>query len=160
MITVPPYLKKGDTIGIVCPAGFMPLEKAQTCINTLQQWGYKVKVGKTLGNQFHYFSGTDEERLHDLQQMLDDDSVQAILCSRGGYGISRIIDALDFKRFKKNPKWIIGYSDVTVLNAHLFTKLKTASFHSPMAAAFNDGGSENEFLQSLRKAIAGKAYNY
>ncbi len=160
MITVPPYLKKGDTIGIVCPAGFMPLEKAQTCINTLQQWGYKVKVGKTLGNQFHYFSGTDEERLHNLQQMLDDDAVQAILCGRGGYGASRIIDALDFKRFKKKPKWIIGYSDITVLHAHLFTKLKTASIHSPMAAAFNDGGSEDEFVQSLRKAIAGKAYSY
>ena len=160
MITIPPYLKKGDTIGIVCPAGFMPFEKAQTCINTLQQWGYKVKIGKTLGNQFHYFSGTDEERLQDLQQMLDDDSVQAILCGRGGYGVSRIIDALNFKRFKKNPKWIIGYSDITVLHAHLFTKLKIASLHSPMAAAFNDGGSENEFIQSLRKALTGRKMNY
>ena len=160
MITIPPYLKKGNTIGIVCPAGYMPLEKAQTCIDTLQQWGYKVKVGKTLGNQFHYFSGTDDERLNDLQQMLDDGSVHAILCGRGGYGVSRIIDALDFKRFKKNPKWVIGYSDITVLHAHLFTRLKTASIHSPMASAFNDGGSENEFVQSLRKSIAGKAYSY
>ena len=65
MIIIPPYLKKGNTIGIVCPAGYMPFEKAQTCINTLQQWGYKVKPGKTLGNQFHYFSGTDDERLQD-----------------------------------------------------------------------------------------------
>jgi len=160
MIIIPPYLKKGDTIGIVCPAGFMPLEKAQTCIDTLQQWGYKVKVGKTLGSQFNYFSGTDEDRLTDLQQMLDDDTVKAILCGRGGYGVSRIIDALDFKRFKKNPKWVIGYSDITVLHAHLFTRLKTASIHSPMASAFNDGGSENEFVQSLRKSIAGKAYSY
>ncbi len=160
MIIIPPYLKKGDTIGIVCPAGFMHLEKAQICIDTLQLWGYKVKIGKTLGSQFNYFSGTDEDRLNDLQQMLDDDTVKAILCGRGGYGVSRIIDALDFKRFKRNPKWIIGYSDITVLHAHLYTKLKTASIHSPMAGAFNDGGSENEFVQSLRKAIAGKAYNY
>ncbi len=160
MITVPPYLKKGDTIGIICPAGFMPLEKAQTCINTLHQWGYKVKLGKTLGSQFGYFSGTDEERLNDLQHMLDDDAVQAILCGRGGYGIGRIIDAIDFKRFRKKPKWIIGYSDVTVLHTHLFTKLKTASLHAPMAGAFNNGGSENEFVQSLRKAIAGKPSSY
>jgi len=89
MIKTPPYLSKGDTIGIVCPAGFMPFEKAQTCINTLKQWGFKVKVGKTLGSQFNYFSGTDEERLHDLQMMLDDTEIKAILCGRGGYGLSR-----------------------------------------------------------------------
>ncbi|QEC66462.1 LD-carboxypeptidase [Panacibacter ginsenosidivorans] len=160
MIKIPPYLKKGDTIGIACPAGFMPAAKAQTCIETLHQWGFKVKIGKTLGNQFHYFSGTDEERLTDLQQMLDDTTVQAILCGRGGYGLSRIIDKIDFTKFKRNPKWIIGYSDVTVLHAHLYSKLKIASLHSPMAAAFNDGGANNEFVQSIKKAITGKKINY
>lgn len=160
MIKVPPYLKKGDTIGIVCPAGYMPVAKAQTCIETLQQWGFNVKVGITLGNQFNYFSGTDEERLNDLQQMLDAKEVRAILCGRGGYGLSRIIDQLDFTKFKRHPKWLIGYSDITVLHAHLYNKLKTASLHSPMAAAFNDGGAENEFVQSLKKAIAGKKINY
>src|SRR5215210_7103494 len=153
MITIPPYLKKGDTVGIVCPAGYMPYQKAEICINTLQQWGFKVKVGKTLGNQFNYFSGTDEERLRDLQFMMDDAEVKAILCARGGYGLSRIIDDLNFKRFKKNPKWIIGYSDITVLHAHLYTKLNIASLHSPMAAAFNEGGAENEFVQSLFKPL-------
>src|SRR5215510_9865695 len=133
MITIPPYLKKGDTIAIVCPAGYMPSEKAQTCINTLEQWGFKVKIGKTLGHQHNYFSGTDEERLSDLQMMMDDDGVRAILCGRGGYGLSRIIDRVDFRRFKKNPKWIIGYSDITLLHAHLYTKYKIASLHSPMA---------------------------
>ena len=160
MIKQPPYLKKGDTIGIVCPAGYMPAAKAQTCIATLQQWGFKVKVGKTLGNRFNYFSGTDEERLDDLQQMLDDKNVQAILCGRGGYGLSRIIDKINFAAFKKNPKWIIGYSDITVLHAHLYTKLKTASLHSPMAAAFNDGGAKTEFVQSLKKAVTGKKTSY
>lgn len=157
---IPPYLKKGDTIGIVCPSGYMPFEKAQTCIDTLQQWGYKVKVGKTLGQQSNYFSGTDEERLTDLQTMLDDKSVHAILCGRGGYGLSRIIDEIDFRHFKKHPKWIIGYSDITLLHAHLFTKLKTASLHSPMAAAFNDGGANNEFVLSLKKALEGKHSKY
>ena len=97
MIKIPEYLKKGDTIGIVCPSGYMPLEKAATCIEVLAQWGYKVLVGKTLGNQFHYFSGTDVERLQDLQAMLDNKEVKAVLCGRGGYGMSRIIDQLDFK---------------------------------------------------------------
>ncbi|MFM8759286.1 MAG: LD-carboxypeptidase, partial [Methylophilaceae bacterium] len=91
----------------------MPAKNAAVCISTLQQWGFQVKIGKTLGHQHHYFSGTDAERLADLQQMLDDDSVKAILCGRGGYGVSRIIDQLDWTRFKKQPKWIIGYSDIT-----------------------------------------------
>lgn len=160
MIFIPPYLKKGDTIGILCPSGFMPFEKAQTCINTLQQWGYKIKIGNTLGNQFHYFSGTDEERLQDLQQMLDDVSVKAILCARGGYGLSRMIDKLDFKKIKKNPKWIIGFSDVTVLHAHLNSKIKIASLHAPMASAFNKDGNENEFVRSLHNALTGKKMNY
>jgi len=160
MILIPPYLQEGDTIGIVCPAGYMPYAKAETCINTLQQWGFKVKVGKTLDNQFNYFSGTDAERLIDLQQMLDDVEVKAILCARGGYGLSRIIDDIDFKQFKESPKWIIGYSDITALHAHIYTKYKIASLHSPMAAAFNNGGGENEFVQSLRKAITGELYCY
>src|SRR6476660_5249970 len=159
-VIIPPYLKNDDTIGIVCPSGYMAYEKAETCIKTLQQWGFKVKVGKTLGNQFNYFSGTDAERLIDLQQMLDDTEVKAILCARGGYGLSRIVDDMDFKQFKDNPKWIIGYSDITLLHAHIYTKYKIASLHSPMAAAFNNGGGENEFVQSLRKAITGELYRY
>ena len=160
MIKLPPYLKKGDTIGIVCPAGFMSLEKAATCIETLQTWGYKVKLGKTLGSQFHYFSGTDEERASDLQEMLDDKTVHAILCGRGGYGVSRIIDRLDFKSFKKNPKWVIGFSDITVLHAALYQQVKFASIHSSMASAFNDGGFENDYVQSIRKIIKGQLANY
>ncbi len=160
MTLIPPYLKKGDTIGIVCPAGFMPFEKAQTCMEVLQQWGYKVKVGASLGSQYHYFSGTDEERLIDLQQMLDDDGVGAILCGRGGYGMGRIIDQLNFKRFKKNPKWIIGFSDITVLHAHVYRRFNIAGLHAPMAAAFNDKEYENEYVQSLRKALKGNKAEY
>jgi len=160
MIITPPYLNAGDTIGIVCPAGYMPYAKAQTCINTLQRWGYKVRVGKTLCSQHNYFAGTDDERLEDLQGMLDDVNVKAILCGRGGYGLSRIIDRIDFSVFRQHPKWVIGYSDITVLHAHLYSTLHTASLHSPMAAAFNDGGADNIFVQSLRKALAGEAANY
>ena len=160
MITIPPYLKKDDTIGILCPSGFMPHEKAQTAINILQEWGYKIKTGSTLGSQFNYFSGTDEQRLNDLQQMMDDESIKAIFCARGGYGLGRIIDKLSFKKFKKNLKWIIGFSDVTILHFHLYANYKIASLHAPMAAAFNDDGYKNIYVQSLQRALSGLKGNY
>ena len=148
-------------IGITCPAGYMAKEKAQACIDTLQQWGFVVMVGNTLGSSSgNYFSGTDEERLNELQAMLDDDSINAILCGRGGYGVSRIIDRLNFTRFKKHPKWLIGFSDITVLHAHIYTRYKIASIHAPMAAAFNDGEAGNVYTRSLYKAITGKKGNY
>lgn len=160
MIKIPPYLKKGDTIGIVCPSGTLPAKKVATCISTLEAWGYKVKVGNTVGSQHHYFSATDEERAADMQEMLDDKNVQAVLCGRGGYGMSRIIDVLDFKKFKKHPKWVIGFSDITLLHNHFYQVLKTASLHAPMAGAFNNGGSNNEWVLSLKHALGGKKANY
>lgn len=161
MIKTPPYLQKGDTIGIVCPAGYMAAEKVQTCINTLQEWGYQVKIGNTVGgNSTTYFSGTDEERLADFQQMLDDDEVKAVLCGRGGYGMGRIIDNIDFKKFKKQPKWVIGYSDITVLHSHLYSNYYISSLHSPMAGAFNEEGYKNEFVLSLKNALEGKKIKY
>ena len=162
MIKTPPYLEKGDTIGIVCPAGFMLAEKAAECIRVLQdEWGYKVKVGKTLGGDSKtYFSGTDKERLDDLQQMMDDEEVKAILCGRGGYGMTHIIDRIDFKKFKKKPKWIIGFSDITLLHSHLYSNYYISSLHAPMAAAFNDAGYVNRFVQSLRAALEGKKARY
>ncbi len=160
MITIPPYLKKGDTIGIVCPSGFMPSENAETCIQTLQNWGYKVKIGSTLGSQFNYFSGTDKQRIQDLQNMLNDSSIKAILCARGGYGLSRMIDAIDFQKFKKHPKWIIGFSDITVLHAHIYQHFQIATLHAPMAAAFNGEGYKNEYIASLKNSLSGIEANY
>jgi muramoyltetrapeptide carboxypeptidase len=170
MIKIPPYLKKGDIIGLVCPAGYMAAEKADRCISVLQEWGYQVKVGKTVGgNSSTYFSETDKERLADFQQMLDDDSVQAVLCGRGGYGTGRIIDQIDFRKFKKQPKWVIGYSDITVLHSHLYSNYYIASLHAPMASAFNDESqppdpagktSTNEYVLSLRNALEGKKLKY
>jgi muramoyltetrapeptide carboxypeptidase len=161
MIKIPPYLKKGDTIGITCPAGYMAKEKAQACIKSLQQWGFEVMVGKTLGsNSNNYFSGTDEERLNELQAMLDNESINAILFGRGGYGVGRIIDQIDFRQFKRRPKWLIGYSDITVLHSHIHSNYKIATLHSPMAAAFNNGENKNEFIASLHKAITGRKAKY
>lgn len=158
---IPPYLKKGDTIGIVAPAGFMPIEKMQTCIDTLDSWGYTVQLGETThSNSQNYFSGTDEERLNDFQQMLDDKNIKAILCARGGYGTSRIIDQINFKKFRKHPKWVIGFSDITVLHSHIFSKYKIASLHAPMAAAFNDGQFTNPYVESLKNALEGTPLHY
>lgn len=153
---IPPYLKPGDTIGLICPAGAMPIEKAQTAINVLQEWGFKIITGTSVGSSHYYFSGTDDDRLADLQSMMDDTSVKAILCARGGYGTGRIVDRLHFKKFKKHPKWIIGFSDITVLHCHLLSRYKIASLHAPMAAAFNDDQYTNPYVQSLHEALIGK----
>ncbi|HUS03227.1 MAG TPA: LD-carboxypeptidase, partial [Chitinophagaceae bacterium] len=129
--------------------------------NTLQQWGFTVRTGATIGGgSTNYFSATDEERLNDLQEMMDDKNVKAIMCARGGYGTGRIIDKLNFKRFKKHPKWVIGFSDITVLQSHLYSKYKIASLHAPMAAAFNDEEYNNEYVQSLYHALVGTQANY
>lgn len=159
MAIIPPYLSPGDTIGIMCPSGYMPAEKSSTCIHILKEWGYRVKEGNTIKSQYHYFSGTDEERLSDLQQMLDDNEVKAILFARGGYGITRIVDKINFKKFAKRPKWIVGYSDITLLHSHIFKQYKISTLHAPMAAAFNDGGYENPYILSLKNALAGEKTN-
>ena len=157
---IPPYLKQGDPIGMLCPSGYMPFEKAQKCIDTLKQWGFKVQVGKTLVNQFNYFSGTDEERLNELQQMLNDENIRAIFCARGGYGLSRIIDDINFEKFIQNPKWIIGYSDITLLHAHIYSNFNIASLHAPMAAAFNEMEESEEYIQSIHKNLTGIHRSY
>jgi len=154
---VPPYLVKGDIIGITCPAGYMAASKAEACIASLQDWGYQVVVGKTLGSgSDNYFSGSDEERLGELQAMLDDKNIKAVLFGRGGYGVSRIVDKINFTKFKKNPKWLIGFSDITVLHCHLLSKYQMSSLHGPMAAAFNDGEDKNQYILALKNVLTGK----
>lgn len=161
MITIPSYLQKGDTIGIVAPAGYMPFEKMQSCIETFEDWGYSIALGSTTQSaSANYFSGTDAERLKDVQQMLDDKNIKAIMCARGGYGVSRLIDDLSFKKFKKNPKWIVGFSDITVFHAHLYARYEIASLHAPMAAAFNEGEFANPYVLSLKSALAGEKAGY
>ena len=135
-IKVPPYLQPGDTIGITCPAGFSLLETIQPSIDLIQSWGYKIKVGNTIGKMDHTFGGTDSERAEDFQQMMDDPSIKAILCATGGYGAVRMVDFLDFKKFKQSPKWVIGFSDITVLHSHLHQVVHIASLHSKCVAAF------------------------
>jgi muramoyltetrapeptide carboxypeptidase len=157
----PPYLKTGDTIGIVCPSGYMAAERILPCVNTLKSWGFRVKIGKTVGgDSSNYFSGTDAQRLDDLQEMLDDEDIAAILFGRGGYGLSRIIDQISFKKYKKSPKWILGYSDITLLHAHIYTNYEIATAHSPMAGAFGEAGPDDSYINSVRDLLTGRKLNY
>lgn len=164
-LKIPPYLKKGDTIGITCPAGFITAEDIQPAVNKMQEWGFTVKIGDTVGKKDFTFGGTDEERLKDFQQMLDDKTVKAIMCARGGYGAVRIIDGIDFKKFSLHPKWIIGFSDVTVIHAHLNKNFGIASIHSKMCNSFPADWSKAEPIQietieSIQKCLAGEKMRY
>src|SRR5690606_7287335 len=118
-MATPPFLKKDDTVAIVSTARKISKEELTPALQLLESWGLKAVLGKTIGAEENQFAGSDELRAEDFQQMLDDPNIKAIWCARGGYGTVRIIDKLDFSAFKKNPKWIVGYSDVTVLHSHI-----------------------------------------
>jgi len=161
MSIIPPYLKKGDSIGIMCPAGYMESARTNACVNTLKKWGFRVIKGKTVGGKSrNYFSGNDSQRLEELQQMLDDDKIKAILFGRGGYGTSRILDQIDFSKFKKKPKWLIGFSDISILHFQIQKKLGIASIHGPMGAAFLSENGNSPAVRSLLDAITGKKAMY
>jgi muramoyltetrapeptide carboxypeptidase len=152
----PPFLKKGDKIGVVAPARKILLEEIQPAIDILESWGLEVVSGKNLFHQDNQFSGTDAERVADLQNMLDDTSIKAVISARGGYGALRIIDSLDFKKFKKHPKWVVGYSDITVLHSHI-NKLGVQTLHATMPINFT---KNKEATETLYKALFGRKINY
>ncbi|WP_316769986.1 LD-carboxypeptidase [Pedobacter frigiditerrae] len=157
MIKQPSYLKKGDKIAIVCPAKKLP-KSIDGAIETLKSWGLEVVIGSTVNGSYHQFSGTDEERAADLQQFLDDKSIRAIIAARGGYGTIRIIDLLDFTIFNEEPKWLVGFSDITILLSHALADLKTQSIHAQMPYTFDT--STAEALESLRKSLFGEKLSY
>jgi len=157
MIKQPPYLKKGDKIAIVCPAKKLP-KQIDNAIAVLQDWGLTVVIGETLTASHHQFAGTDAERASDLQRFLDDDSIKAIIAGRGGYGTIRIIDELDFTAFVKQPKWLIGFSDITVLLSHVLAQYNIQSIHGQMPYTFDE--STPEALQSLHGVLFGHSVAY
>lgn len=158
MIT-PQCLHKDDKIGIVSPAKFITPEKIENAVNIIEQLGYKVEVGENALARNHYFAGTDAQRTDDFQQMLDNPEIKMILCSRGGYGSVRIIDDLDFLKFKQNPKWIAGYSDITVFHSHLIN-LGFESLHSTMPLDFSDDPKFTEPVRGLFAIASGKNPDY
>lgn len=156
----PDFLKPGDTIGIVAPARKVAAEELADGIKILEGWGFKVQLGINLYKYQDQFSGSDIERAADLQAMLDDASVKAIISARGGYGTVRIIDHLDFSKFKQHPKWIVGYSDITVLHSHLHSMLQTQSIHSTMLINMQADKLNKDAIESLGKALTGVPLKY
>ncbi|MBI4929404.1 MAG: LD-carboxypeptidase [Bacteroidetes bacterium] len=156
-MTAPPYLKKGDKIGITAPARKISREEIQFAIDTFEKWGLKVIPGKNLFGCENQYSGSDEQREKDLQEMLDDTSIRAVISARGGYGTLRIIDKLNFKKFQNNPKWIIGYSDITVLHSHIHQNFEIETIHGTMPINFS---KDEESVEMLRQALFGETISY
>ena len=150
----PSKLASGSTIGILCPAGAIPMEKVTICAQVLESWGYQVRIGKTVGTQFGHFAASDLDRQNELQSMMDDPEIHAILCARGGYGLSRIVSQLDFTKIKAHPKWVIGFSDITILHAAL-QKHEIQSIHGPMSAAFGKGDAGLPYIMALKQMLEG-----
>ncbi|HKP32275.1 MAG TPA: LD-carboxypeptidase [Chitinophagaceae bacterium] len=162
---IPKYLKPGDTIGITAPAGHITAEEIRPSVIQMESWGFRIKVGSTIGKTDFTFAGTDQERAADFQEMLDDPTIKAIMCARGGYGMVRIIDKLDFTKFIQKPKWVIGFSDLTVFHSHINRNHGIASIHSKMCNSFPDDWSKAEQIQietinSIRQALNGEKMKY
>ena len=162
---IPPYLQKGDTIGITCPSGFITPEDIQPGVRKMQEWGFEIRVGDTVGARDFTFAGSDDERIKDFQNMLDDPSIKAIMLGRGGYGAVRIIDDINFKKFSSKPKWIIGFSDATVIHSHLNKRFGIASIHSKMCNSFPADWqlaeqTQIDSIDSIRKCLAGEKVDY
>ncbi len=156
MIT-PPFLKPGDTVGILATARKIDAISLQPAIKLLESWGLNVVLGKTIGQEQHQLAGPDWKRATDLQEMLDDPSIKAIWAAKGGYGTVRIIDRIDFTSFRKKPKWIVGFSDVTVLHSHL-NNMGIETIHGMMA--LSAGTATPDAIQSLKDALFGKPLAY
>jgi len=154
---IPPFLKAGDTVALVCTARKFFPEDAKPAIDLLESWGLNVKLGTTIGLDNFQLGGTDSERAADFQAQLDDENVKAIWCARGGYGTVRIIDSLDFTNFKQHSKWIMGFSDVTVLHSQLNVE-RVASLHSIMP--FTVPNAPEEVKETLRQALFGETISY
>ncbi len=152
----PSYLKNGDKIGIVACARKISPQEMNPAIEIFKSWGLEVVLSKNLFNADNQFSGTDNQRTEDLQAMLNDASVKAVISARGGYGTMRIIDKINFREFTKNPKWIIGYSDITVLHSHIHT-LGIETLHATMPINFT---KNEDAIKTLRKALFGEMLNY
>lgn len=160
VIAHPPYLVAGNHIGITCPAGHVPYTRVSFAAEAFKLWGFRVTIGKTVGSEHHYFSGTDEERLQDLQAMLDDPDIDAIVMGRGGYGMSRIIDRLDWTKFKLNPKWICGFSDITVLHSHMHASMQMPTLHSPMCGAITPDTVNAGHIKRMLACLIGESQHY
>src|SRR5665647_2171498 len=156
---LPPFLQPNDQIRIVSPSGSIHPEFIDGAAKVFTNWGLKVTEGKHARSEYGRFAGTSEQRTADLQEALDDQDVKAVLCSRGGYGLSQIIDKLDFRNFSTSPKWLIGFSDITILH-NAITNLGIASIHGIMAKHLTELPANGEPTLRLRKILFGELQTY
>jgi len=152
-----PYLKKGDKVAITCPAKKLPIPMTDA-INLLTDWGLEVVLGETVNASYHQFAGTDALRATDMQRLINDDSIKAIFCARGGYGTIRMIDQVNFDRLTTNPKWLIGFSDITLLHSHVISNYSLPCIHGQMPLNIPDASAYS--LETLRKALFGEELSY
>lgn len=153
----PPYLKKGDKVAITCPAKKLPIPMTDA-VNLLTGWGLDVILGETVTASYNQFAGDDALRAKDLQRFIDDESIKAIIAARGGYGTIRIIDQVDFRRLATHPKWIIGFSDITLLHTHIISNYGLPCIHGQMPLNIPDASAYS--LETLRMALFGEPLHY
>jgi len=154
---LPKYLRQGDVVGIVSPSGIVEREPIEKAIALIESWGFKVKCGKNVFSREGIFAGTDEKRSTDLNAMIHDDEISAIFCARGGYGAVRIVSKIDFEYLKKHPKWIVGFSDVTVLHSALQNH-GIISVHGVMPNSFTK--THQNSITSLKNILLGNEVEY
>lgn len=154
----PNYIKSGDTIGIAAPAGKIDMALVDVAKTVFESWGLQVVVGKSVEKQYFQFAGTDEERFLDMQSMINNDTIKAIVCARGGYGTIRLMEQLSFKKFRRKPKWLVGFSDITVLHAYINNALKIPTIHGPMPKNFKTATPDS--IESLKKSLFGEKIKY
>lgn len=155
-LTIPAYLKEGDTVVIISPSGVVDRDVILKAVAILKASGFNVVLGENVFRQNGCFAGSDRERLSDLQHATDDPDVRAVFCSRGGYGISRIIDRVDFSSLKKHPKWYVGFSDITVLHLWLNRLCGLVSLHAEMPLNYSNPKKSAESYSSVIKALKGE----
>ncbi len=154
-----PFLKTGDRIRIVAPAGKVQPEKITPGIQLLEQQGFEVVIGPHVFDPHFQFASTDVNRLQDMQEAMDDHKCKAIICARGGYGAIRIVDQLSFEQFQHYPKWLVGFSDITVLHAS-FQQQGYCSIHGPMPAYYDKEGAPTESFLKLIQLLTGQPISY
>src|SRR3982751_4254304 len=155
---LPPKLNSGDKVAIVATARKTTLRETESAIVTLESWGLQPVIGKSIDAAFYQFAGDDRVRTNDFQEALDNEGIAAILFARGGYGTVRIIDDIDWRKFLKHPKWLCGFSDITVVHSHLLSVYDALTIHSPMAINFETASFES--LDSVRKILFGEEVIY
>jgi muramoyltetrapeptide carboxypeptidase len=156
----PPILKIGDTVGIVAPARKVDRADIDVAVKLLQSWGLNVILGKNLFGEHHQFSGTDSERAADFQSMIENPDVRAIICARGGYGSIRLLEEINLRQLQREPKWVVGYSDITVFHGILNSWYMMETIHATMPINFPKDGTSNISTESLRRALFGEKSMY